>query len=41
MRTPREKSKPSTPRVRIQKADNVPSLVKRIQFWWWNLKIKK
>ena len=38
MRDPAEKPKQGKPRPHIQKADNKPSLARRIQFWFWNLK---
>jgi len=38
MRDPAEKPKLGKPRPHIQKADNKPSLARRIQFWFWNLK---
>jgi hypothetical protein len=37
MREPAEKPKPGKPRAHIRKADNTPSLLKRIRFWLWNL----
>ena len=41
MRDPVEKPKPGKPRPHIRKADNKPPLLKRIQFWLWNLKNRK
>jgi hypothetical protein len=41
MREPVETPKPGKPRPHIRKADNPPSLAKRIKFWFWNLKNRK
>ncbi len=41
MRNPVEKPEPGKPRPHIQKPGNNPSLLKRIQFWIWNLKNRK
>ena len=38
MRQPTREPKPGKPRPRLKKADNKPSLFKRIKFWLWNLK---
>jgi hypothetical protein len=40
MREPARQNKPGRPRPRVKKADNKPSLIKRIQFWIWNLRKK-
>jgi hypothetical protein len=37
MREPEAKQKPPKPRAFIKKADNKPSLAKRVKFWFWNL----
>ena len=41
MRNPVEPPEPGKPRIRIKKADNKPSFLKRIKFWIWNLKNRK
>jgi hypothetical protein len=40
MRQPDQPQKPEKPRARVKKADNRPSLFKRIRFWIWQLKNK-
>ncbi len=38
MRETRPEPKLRKPRAQLKKAENKPSIVKRIQFWLWNLK---
>ena len=38
MREPSKPTKLSRPPLRVKKADNKPSLIKRIRFWFWNLR---
>jgi hypothetical protein len=40
MRKPSEEPRMKKPRARIEKADNKPTLIKRLKFWFWNLKNK-
>ncbi len=37
MREPVKQHEPPKPKVRIRKADNKPSIFKRLRFWLWNL----
>ena len=41
MREPAKKPQPGKPRAQIQKADNKPSPLKRLRFWFWNLRHNK
>ena len=38
MRQPSREQKPGKPRAHIKKAENRPSVFKRIRFWLWQLK---
>jgi hypothetical protein len=40
MRKPAEEEQLKKPRAQIEKSDNKPSLIKRLKFWFWNLKNK-
>ncbi|MBN2684440.1 MAG: hypothetical protein JXR40_04110 [Pontiellaceae bacterium] len=37
MREPDERPTVPKPKARVPKAENKPSIIKRIQFWFWNL----
>ncbi len=37
MRKPVPQQEPPKPRAHLKKADNKPSLLKRLRFWFWNL----
>ena len=41
MRKPEKEPKLNKPRAQVKKAENKPSLLKRIQFWLWNLRNSK
>lgn len=38
MREPQKDPKLRKPKAKIEKAENKPPLLKRLQFWIWNLK---
>ncbi|MBN2684464.1 MAG: hypothetical protein JXR40_04235 [Pontiellaceae bacterium] len=37
MREPEERTSVPKPKTRVPKAENKPPIIKRIQFWFWNL----